>query len=232
MNTAIDNSKIVDFGNSNSANKLAKDSKSASRKLSSVDTSAFTKADLTAETEGLNDRLESSAKIYKRIKLTQKKHLSELRSVGTVLNEYRSLYKSDKDFGQAIAKTPLKVVTRQDRNDLMWLDTNWDSLQELITKGDLSSRNPSGLRKQYTAWKKAQSKTEDENSQPEVESTDGNPSLDESTTQESADTPKESPDAPEITEASVASDLVKLLKANPELDFDLIVDQVRDALEK
>lgn len=224
--TAIDTSKVVDFGENNSANKLAKSSRKASGKLTTVSATAITKGEIQAETEGLNDRMESSAKTYKRIKSAQKKHLSELRSVGTVLNEYRSMFKSDKLFGQAVAKTPLKVVSRQDRTDLMWLDTNWDSLQELITKGDLTSRSPSGLRQQLAKLRKTEST---ETPQSETESTDEPSSLDESTTQESsADTPKESP---EITETSVASDLVKLLKANPDLDLDVIIDLVRDQVE-
>lgn len=227
-NTAIDTSKVVDFGENNSANKLAKSSRKASGKLTTVSATAITKGEIQAETEGLNDRMESSAKTYKRIKSAQKKHLSELRSVGTVLNEYRSMFKSDKLFGQAVAKTPLKVVSRQDRTDLMWLDTNWDSLQELITKGDLTSRSPSGLRQQLAKLRKTEST---ETPQSETESTDEPSSQqqqDESTTQESADTPKESP---EITETSVASDLVKLLKANPDLDLDVIIDLVRDQVE-
>jgi len=205
MNASTNTAQIVDFDN-NDANKLAKSSRKASGKLTTASASDIAKGNQTAKTEGLEQRMESSAKTYQSIKKTQKGHLVKLKDIGLVLKEYRANFKSDKLFGQAIAETPLKVVSRQDRNDLMWLADNWDQLQELIENGDLSSRNPSGLRKQFKAL--SQSKTE---------STDGDPSLEtdtESTTQDDTEssTPSESTaeqsSAPAVTETSVASDLV------------------------
>lgn len=223
-------SKIVDFQPVNNlAFDLAKASKSADKTLTKVNAKDITKIEPTVQATELDQRMESSAKIYIRIKSAQKKHLSELRSVGSTLNEYRSLHSSDKAFGQAIAKTPLKVVSRQDRTDLMWLDSNWDSLQELITKGDLTSRNPAGLRQQLAKLNKVKSQSD---SQSKTESTDEDSAQTESTTQQSSKTSTKSdaPSQPTLTEQSVAEDLIKLLKANPDLDFDLIIDQVRDAL--
>ena len=73
--------------------------------------------------------------------------LLETRSIGEWLLILRSVYKSDKQFGQAIAATPLAKRSAQDRNDAMFVANNWDKVQKLNAKGELNSLGASAVRK-------------------------------------------------------------------------------------
>ena len=80
--------------------------------------------------------------------------LYQTRDIGEGLLMLRSIYKSDKQFGGAIGKTSLGKRSAQDRNDAMFVATNWDKVQKLNSKGELNSLGASAVRKRI---KKAES---------------------------------------------------------------------------
>lgn len=80
--------------------------------------------------------------------------LYQTRDIGLWLLQLRSLYKSDKQFGQAVASTPLSKRSAQDRNDAMFVAQNWDKVAKLNKSGELNSLGASAVRKRV---KKAQS---------------------------------------------------------------------------
>lgn len=108
----------------------------------------FGKVDVVTVSDELSEKMVWAGKRYKSIVSTRAKQLVELKEIGSVLLEYRQLHKSDKAYGKAVAKTPLKVVSQQDRNDLMWLASNWTKIEDLRSKGTLSSNSVGVLRKQ------------------------------------------------------------------------------------
>jgi hypothetical protein len=73
--------------------------------------------------------------------------LYQTRDIGLWLLQLRSLYKSDKLFGQAIAKTPLAKHSAQDRNDAMKVAEHWADIQKLNKNGELNSLGASAVRK-------------------------------------------------------------------------------------
>ena len=79
--------------------------------------------------------------------------LFQTRDIGLWLLQLRSLYKSDKQFGQAVAATPLSKRSAQDRNDAMFVASNWDKVAKLNKSGELNSLGASAVRKRV---KKAQ----------------------------------------------------------------------------
>jgi len=220
MNATAEN-KVVDFQN-NSANKLAKHSKSAKGR---------SKKALPAD---LSDRLTKSANRYKSIMATQKKHLGELKLIGDDIAELRRLYESDKVFGQEVEKTPLKAIPRQDRYVLLQLSNNWDNIQTAIKDGKMkSSTSPKILTDQYRSLLKAdqpktppkggkgkskptQSKTETSKTSPKGKATD--------------EVSSQALPKAEYTEDSVAIKLADIVRKN-DLDVDLIFDKVIDLLE-
>lgn len=103
------------------------------------------------------EAMEHSAEVYKGLVKKRKNALKDLRSVGIILIEFRTLIgKSDKEFGQAIAKTSLSVMSRQDRSDAMWLAENWDSVQSFMKDMDISSSSAAYLRQKITKAKKTE----------------------------------------------------------------------------
>jgi hypothetical protein len=80
--------------------------------------------------------------------------LFQTRDIGLWLLQLRSVYKSDKQFGQAVAKTPLAKRSAQDRNDAMFVAENWDKVAKLNKNGELNSLGASAVRKRV---KKSQS---------------------------------------------------------------------------
>jgi len=80
--------------------------------------------------------------------------LFQTRDIGLWLLQLRSVYKSNKQFGAAIADTPLKKRSAQDRNDAMFVAENWDKVAKLNKSGELNSLGASAVRKRV---KKAQS---------------------------------------------------------------------------
>tara|TARA_R110002153_G_scaffold214328_2_gene366910 strand:+ start:1685 stop:2224 length:540 start_codon:yes stop_codon:yes gene_type:complete len=73
--------------------------------------------------------------------------LLETKGIGEWLLVLRSVYKSDKQFGQAIAATPLSKRSAQDRNDAMFVANNWAKVQKLNAKGELNALGASAVRK-------------------------------------------------------------------------------------
>ena len=73
--------------------------------------------------------------------------LFQTRDIGLWLLQLRSVYKSNKQFGAAIADTPLAKRSMQDRNDCMKVAENWDAIQKLNKNGELNSLGASAVRK-------------------------------------------------------------------------------------
>ena len=234
MNASNNTAQIVDFDN-NSANKLAKQSKSAKGRQRRVLASTGTKVSVSNEHNDLTDRQTKSVNRYKAIMSTQKKQLNELKLIGDVIAETRRLFESDKEFGQAVEKTPLKAISRQDRYVLMKLAENWDAIQTAIKDGKMkSSTSAKILTDQYRSLLKAdqpktppkggkkgkkttQSKTESPKSSAKQKSTDEVSS-------------QQTQSKTEYTEDSVAVKLADIIRKN-DLDVDLIFDKVIDLLE-
>lgn len=227
---ASNSAKVVDFQN-NSANKLAKQSKSAKGRQRRVITDSGVKVTMSLS-DDLKDRMKKAANRYSAIQKKQREHLVELKNIGDVLAELRRLYESDKVFGQEVEKTPLKAISRQDRYVLLQLSNNWDAIQTAIKDGKMkSSTSAKILTDQYRSLtksdkptppkggkkgkKKSQSKTESKSSAKQK-------TTDETSSQDQTKS--------EVTENSVAVDLAKIIRQN-DLDVDLIFDKVMDILE-
>jgi hypothetical protein len=73
--------------------------------------------------------------------------LYQTRDIGLWLLQLRSVFKSDKQFGQAVGKTPLGKRSAQDRNDAMHIASNWDKIQKLNKNGELNKLGASAVRK-------------------------------------------------------------------------------------
>lgn len=73
--------------------------------------------------------------------------LFQTRDIGLWLLQLRSIYPSNKQFGAAIAATPLSKRSMQDRNDAMFVAENWDKVAKLNKKGELNSLGASAVRK-------------------------------------------------------------------------------------
>ena len=234
MNASNNTAQIVDFDN-NSANKLAKQSKSAKGRQRRVLASTGTKVSVSNEHNDLTDRQTKAANRFTAIQKTQRQHLKEMKDIGDVILETRRLFESDKEFGQAVEKTPLKAISRQDRYVLMKLAENWDAIQTAIKDGKMkSSTSAKILTDQYRSLLKAdqpktppkggkkgkkttQSKTESPKSSAKQKSTDEVSS-------------QQTQSKTEYTEDSVAVKLADIVRKN-DLDVDLIFDKVIDLLE-
>jgi hypothetical protein len=102
-------------------------------------------------TEGhtLGEAIEQQATVYKSLVKQRKSQLEKLKGIGEVLIELRSVSgASDKDYGKLVSKTPLRVMSRQDRSDAMWLAENWTSVQKFMKDMDMSSGSAPYLRQQ------------------------------------------------------------------------------------
>lgn len=73
--------------------------------------------------------------------------LFQTRDIGLWLLQLRSIYPSNKQFGAAIAGTPLASRSMQDRSDCMKVAQNWDAIQKLNKNGELNSLGASAVRK-------------------------------------------------------------------------------------
>lgn len=69
------------------------------------------------------------------------------RDAGLWLLQLRSIFKSNKQYGSAIADTPLSKRSMQDRNDCMKIAENWDAIQKLNKNGELNRLGASAIRK-------------------------------------------------------------------------------------
>ena len=223
--------KVVDFQN-NSANLLAKQSKSAKGRSKKVVMATGVKVTVSLPAE-LTARMTKAANRFTAIQKKQKEHLEEMKNIGDVILEARRLYESDKVFGQEVEKTPLKAISRQDRYVLMKLAENWDNIQTAIKDGKMKpSTSPKLLTDAYRKLTKSeqpktppkggkgnkptQSKTETPKTSAKQKATDET---------SSQDLPKA-----EWTEDSVAIKLADIVRKN-DLDVDLIFDKVIDLLE-
>ena len=227
---ASNTAKVVDFQN-NSANKLAKQSKSAKGRQRRVITDSGVKVTVSLSVD-LKDRMKKAANRFTAIQNKQREHLVELKNIGDVLAELRGLYESDKVFGQEVEKTPLKAISRQDRYVLLQLSNNWDAIQTAIKDGKMkSSTSAKILTDQYRSLLKAnQPKTPPKGGKgkkPTQSKTEPKTSAKQKATDEtsSQDLPKA-----EWTEDSVAIKLADIVRKN-DLDVDLIFDKVIDLLE-
>jgi hypothetical protein len=102
-------------------------------------------------TEGhtLGEAIDHQATVYKSLVKQRKGQLEKLKGIGEVLIELRSVSgASDKDYGKLVSKTPLGVMSRNDRADAMWLAENWTSVQKFMKDMDMSSGSATYLRQQ------------------------------------------------------------------------------------
>ena len=88
-----------------------------------------------------------AAKAYKGLVKQAGKSLLVLKSIGQVLNAIRGDYDSNTLYGKYIATTALNIMSRQDRNDAMWLDSKWDAIQAFKVENDIASNSVNVLRK-------------------------------------------------------------------------------------
>ena len=170
-------------------------------------------------TEGhtLGEAIEQQATVYKSLVKQRKSQLEKLKGIGEVLIELRSVSgASDKDYGKLVSKTPLGVMSRQDRSDAMWLAENWTSVQKFMKDMDISSGSAPYLRQQM---RKAENKPSSEATEGSVEAsaveskTDTKPSA----PTQSSDTTDTKPSASESS-VSVEASTVESSEATVSVD--------------
>ena len=99
----------------------------------------------------LGEALEHQAAVYKSLVKQRKNQLEKLKDIGLVLLELRSVSgASNKDYGILVSKTPLAIMSRQDRYDALWLAENWDEVQRYMKEMDISSGSAAYLRQKMT----------------------------------------------------------------------------------
>jgi len=122
--------------------------------------------------------LEHGAAIYDQMYLLQTSMLDCFNELGQILIQHRAMYKSDKLFGQMLAKSPLAGISRQDRSDTIFVASNWAIIQRLNNKGELDSLGVSAIRKRIKALDKPKAPKSAGNvskgkAKPETKATDG-----------------------------------------------------------
>jgi hypothetical protein len=95
----------------------------------------------------MTQALEHGAAVYDKLYLLQSSTLDCYNELGLILLQTKSLYKSDKLFGQFLGKSPLGAMSRQDRTDAMFIAANWNKVQKLNDSGALDSLGVSAIRK-------------------------------------------------------------------------------------
>lgn len=104
----------------------------------------------------LGEALEHQASVYKSLVKQRKNQLEKLKEIGLVLIELRSISgASDKNYGILVSKTPLAIMSRQDRFDAMWLAENWTLVQGYMKEMDISSGSAAYLRQKIKSAKPA-----------------------------------------------------------------------------
>ena len=104
----------------------------------------------------LGEALEHQASVYRSLVKNRKAQLEKLKGIGEVLVELRSVSgASDKAYGILVSKTPLSVMTRQDRFDAVWLAENWNEVQTYMKEMDISSGSAAYLRQKIKSAKPA-----------------------------------------------------------------------------
>lgn len=160
----------------------------------------------------LGEAIDHQATVYKSLVKQRKGQLEKLKGIGEVLIELRSVSgASDKDYGKLVSKTPLGVMSRQDRSDAMWLATEWQSITKFMKDMDMSSASAAYLRQQMRKASKPKAEADD------VESTEGSKSTDEGSTVTQPKADKQSDDASvevsTATEAEFAKSMADIAKA-------------------
>lgn len=102
----------------------------------------------------LNEAMEHGANVYDKLYLLQEQQLDYYRELGNILLQARSLFKSDKLFGQYLSGSALGCMSRQDRSDSMFIATHWADVQKLNANGALESLGVSAIRKRCKAASK------------------------------------------------------------------------------
>jgi len=172
-------------------------------------------------TEGhtLGEAIEQQATVYKSLVKQRKSQLEKLKGIGEVLIELRSVSgASDKDYGKLVSKTPLAVMSRQDRSDAMWLAENWTEVQKFMKDMDISSGSAPYLRQQIR--KTAKPSVEASTVEPK---TDAKPSA----PVQSSETPDTKPSASEVSaEASTVESSEATVSVDSEDDFAISMAEI------
>ncbi len=119
-------------------------------------------------TEGhtLGEAIEHQAAVYKGLVKQRKGQLEKLKGIGEVLLELRSISgASDKDYGKLVSKTPLGIMSRQDRSDAMWLATEWLNVKAFMKDMDMSSASAAYLRQQMRKASKPKAEAEEQSTE-------------------------------------------------------------------
>lgn len=161
----------------------------------------------------LGEAIEHQAAVYKSLVKQRKGQLEKLKGIGEVLIELRSVSgASDKEYGQLVSKTPLGIMSRQDRSDAMWLATEWQNVQKFMKDMSMSSASAAYLRQQLRKASKPKAEADDAETV-----TEGNKATVESSTQKQPKADSESDDsAVEVStasEAEFASSMAEIAKA-------------------
>jgi len=122
--------------------------------------------------------LEHGAALYDNMYLIHTQLMDVHNELGQILIQHRALYKSDKLFGQFLAKGPLACMSRQDRSDTVFVASNWAKIRKINNDGSLDSLGVSAIRKRLKASDKPKAPTSAGNvskgkAKPEAEATDG-----------------------------------------------------------
>ena len=123
--------------------------------------------------------LEHGAALYENMYLVHSQLMDVHNELGQILIQHRALYKSDKLFGQFLAKGPLGGMTRQDRSDTVFVASNWAKIRKINdADGSLGSKGVSAIRKAIKKLDKPKAPTSAGNvsegkAKPETEASDG-----------------------------------------------------------
>ena len=181
----------------------------------------------------LGEALEHQASVYKSLVKQRKNQLEKLKEIGLVLIELRSISgASDKNYGILVSKTPLSIMSRQDRFDAMWLAENWTSVQSYMKEMDISSGSAAYLRQKIKGTKPAaESKTQGSDEPSAVESkTDAKPSAGVQSSDKQDATPKSSEATKKATDeaSSQKTESTTEVSVDSEDDFALSMAQIAE----
>jgi hypothetical protein len=170
----------------------------------------------------LGEAIEHQASVYNSIVKQRKNQLEKLKGIGEVLIELRSVSgASDKAYGILVSKTPLAVMTRQDRFDAVWLAENWTNVQTYMKEMDISSGSAAYLRQKI---KSAKPTVEASSQEPK---TDAKPSAGVQSSEKKETTPTIESKTPASDEPSaVESSQTTEVSVDNEDDFALSMAQI------
>jgi ElaB/YqjD/DUF883 family membrane-anchored ribosome-binding protein len=180
----------------------------------------------------LQAKAAKAAKRYVAIKATQTKQLVELKDIGAIILELRSLYPSDKQFGKEVENTPFGVISRQERYDLMKLAEFWDGIQSAIADETIKpSTSPTLLVRSYSALLKDTGNTDKVGRNAAKGKTkQAAKAAKKSATSAKQKATDETSTVVKFTEQSVAQDLYVLITKH-NLDADVIFDKLHDLID-